>query len=173
MEKKPTPASTMGLLVGLIMAVFSLLTYFTGIYTETWVQLLTAVILLAAFIICILLHAREVNYRDSFARLFGFGFRAVAAATVVTIGYVILQNFIFPDIKTRFLEAQRNLAYARPDASANREAIEQGIGMLERNYTLMMVLGVIFWMLVIGAIASLIGAAIPKKNMPDTNFENI
>ena len=173
MEKKPTPASTMGLLVGLVMIIFNLVTYFTNLYTETWLQMVGGALLLAGIITAVLLHAKEVGYRDSLGGLFGFGFKATAAVTVITIAYVILQGLIFPDIKTRFLEAQRQLAYARPEAQANREAIEQGLGMLERNYTLFIILSVIFWTLVIGAVASLIGAAIPKKNRPDTSFENI
>jgi hypothetical protein len=173
MEKKPTSATVMGLLIALILVVFSLVTYFANIYTEGYVAILSGVLLLACILVAVLLHAKEVDYRESFGNLFGFGFKATAAATVVMIAYGILQGIVFPDIKTRFLEAQRTAAYERPEAATNQEAIEQGLNMLDKNYTLMMVLGVIFWMLVIGALASLIGAAVSKKNVPNTSFDNI
>jgi hypothetical protein len=173
MEKKPTSATVMGLLLALILVVFSLVTYFANLYMEPYVAVLSGVLLFAGILITVLLHAKEVDHRDSFGNLFGFGFKATAAATVVMIAYGILQGVIFPDIKTRFLEAQRTAAYERPEAAINREAIEKGLDMIDKNYTLMMVLGVIFWMLVIGALASLIGAAVSKKNMPITSFDNI
>lgn len=173
MEKKPTSATVMGLMVALVMAVYSLLTYFTDLYMEPWAQICGGVLLFGGLMTCVLLHAKEVNYRDSFGALFGFGFKATASCAVISIAYSVLQSFVFPDIKTRFLESQREAALKSENAAANAQAIEDGIAMLDKNYIMFMILGMIFWLLIIGAIASLIGAAVAKKNRVDTNFENI
>lgn len=173
MEKKPTSATVMGLLVGLVLVVLKLVTYFTEAYVEPWSLWAFIIVNFLAILVCVLLHANENQYRDSFGGLFGFGFKASAAAIIVMIAYVIMEGIIFPDVKTRFLEVQRAAAYNTPEASANREAIEQGFGMLEKNYTFMMTLGTVFWMLVAGALGSLLGAAMCRKNMPGTKFDNI
>jgi hypothetical protein len=172
MEKKATSSTTMGLLVGLILIVCSLVIYFTGLYTETWAQYIGFVLLFGGIILSVLMHAKEVDNQTTFGKLFGFGFKVTAAVTVLMIVFVVLQGMIFPDIKTRFMEVARDQAYKYPEAAANKDAIDQNLSMVEKNFTFIVILGILFWYLVIGAIASLIGAAIPKKR-PVTKFENI
>jgi hypothetical protein len=172
MEKKPTSSTTMGLLVGLILIVCSLVIYFTSLYTETWAQYIGFVLLFGGILLAVLMHAKEVEYQTTFGKLFGFGFKVTAAVTVLMIVFVVLQGMIFPDIKTRFIEVAREQAYNHPQAAANKDAIDQNLAMVEKNFTFIVILGILFWYLVIGAIASLIGAAIPKKR-PVTEFENI
>jgi hypothetical protein len=170
MEKKPTSSAVMGLLVGLALIVCSLVVLFGDFYTERWSQVLGFVILFGGIIFCVLLHAKEVDHRETFGGLFGFGFKTTAAATVVMIGFVILEGFIFPDVKTRIIEMSRVEMSKNPNVSESQ--VEQSLQWMEKNFTLMIILSVLFWYLVIGAVASLIGAAAAKKR-PVTTFDNI
>lgn len=170
MEKKVTSSVMMGLMVALVLIVISLVTYFTGVYTESWNQYLGFVILFAAILISVLIHAKEVDYRDTFGKLFGFGFKVAATATCIMILYVVLSSFLFPDVKTKIMEVARENALKQPNA--NPDQVEQGMQFFEKNFTLFVILGIIFWYLVIGCVASLIGAAVAKKR-PASEFENV
>jgi hypothetical protein len=173
MEKKPTSSAVMGLLVGLILIVCSLVIYFTQLYLETWGQYIGFVLLFGVILVSVLLHSNEVAHQTTFGKLFGFGFKVTAAATVSMIVFVVLQGMIFPDIKTRFMEVAREGAYKHPEAAANKDAIEQNLQMVEKNFTFIIILGILFWYLVIGAIASLVGAAVAKKKPVVAEFDNI
>src|SRR5690349_17057091 len=118
MEKKVTSSVTMGLLIALIMIVFSLVTYFTGLYTETWAQYAGFFILCASIFIAVLIHAKERQNYATYGQLFGFGFRTTATITVIMILYVVLSGFLFPDVKTRMLElANERALQGSPNAS--------------------------------------------------------
>lgn len=173
MEKKPTSSAVMGLLIALVLIVCSLVIYFADLYTQSWAQYIGFVILFGGILFAVLNHAKEVQYQASFGNLFGFGFKVTAAITVLMIVFIILQGLIFPDIKTRFMEMARANAMKQSQSAGNEDAVEKGMEMFERNFTLFLVLGILFWYLIIGAISSLIGAAVAKKRPPAHTFDNI
>jgi di/tricarboxylate transporter len=173
MEKKVTSAGLMGLLIGLILIAYSLAMYFTDLYMETWNQYAGIALFFAAILIAILLHAKEVDNQTTYGKLFGFGFKVTAIVVLLMVIYAFLSNYIFPDVKTRFIEAARENAFKDPKAAENKEAIEKGLEMWEKNFMVFLIGGMIFSYLVIGCIASLIGAAIPKKRPPVAEFENV
>jgi hypothetical protein len=68
---------------------------------------------------------------------------------------------LFPDMKQRIFDMQQSKMEEQglPD-----DQIEQGMNMMKKFFTLFLILGVIFGNLIFGCVASLIGAAIAKKN---------
>jgi len=162
-EKKPASAGALGLLLGLSMVICTVVVFYTKVYMEGWAQMIGLGILFIGVIGIILFHAKQVNYSDTFGRLFSFGSRAVAAATVVMILYTIVQGYVFPDLKIKYLEATRIAAYNHPEAALHKDAIEQNLQMMENNYTLFIILTQLFWYLIIGVIACLVGAAVSKR----------
>lgn len=167
MEKKPTSAVTIGLLAALVLIVLALVVYFANLYTEKWAQYLGIIIFAVAVIWGVVNHGKETGYQATFGGLFGFGFKIVAVITCLMILYTIVSGYLFPDVKEKIMEQARNEAAKNPSADPNQ--IEQGMQMFERNYTMFLVLGLVFWYVISGAIASLIGAAVTKKRPP---FEN-
>ena len=170
MEKKVTSNIVVGLIISLILIVISLVIYFTGMYTESWIQWLTSCLLLGAIIWAVINHGKERENTASFGNLFAFGFKVTAVITVIIIIYTVLSFYIFPDIKEKIIDMQRQAALQAP--GANESQVEQGMAMVEKNFTLFAVIGIIFWYLVLGAVASLIGAAVTKKR-PSTPFQNV
>ncbi|MBS1974032.1 MAG: hypothetical protein JST13_06745, partial [Bacteroidetes bacterium] len=67
------------------------------------------------------------------------------------------------------MEMAREKALAKPGADADQ--VDKGMEFFSKNYTLFIVLGLVFWYLLVGAISSLVGAAVPKKN-PQSSLEN-
>jgi hypothetical protein len=147
MEKKVSTPVTVGIVLSLVIIVWSIVVYLTGLYMQTWSQYVGLVIMVGGILYGVLNHGKEKNHEVTFGNLFGFGFKVAAVATCLVILYSILSNL-----------------------SANQEQVEKGMEMFEKNYNLFIVIFIVFWYLVIGVITSLIGAAIAKKN-PPTPFD--
>ena len=164
MEKKVSTPVTVGTVLSLIIIVWSIVVYLTGLYMQTWSQYVGLVILVGGILYAVLNHGKEKNNEVTFGNLFGFGFKVAAVATCLVILYSILSGYIFPEAKQKMIEIAKEKALANPNA--NQEQVEKGMEMFEKNYNLFIVIFIVFWYLVIGVITSLIGAAIAKKTQP-------
>ena len=167
MEKKVTSHVTKGLILALILIVFSLTVYLLELYTEQWIQYIGFVVLFAGILWSVIIFGKQNDYDKSFGSLFSHGFKMAALVAVLMIGYTVLSNFIFPDVKDKIIEMSREQALKNPNA--NESDVEKGMEFFSKYFTLFIVIGIIFWYLIIGAIASLIGAAVTKKN-PSSNM---
>jgi len=164
MKKKTTSPVVAGLLISAVLIVFGLVMYFTNLYMETWNQYLGMVLICIGIIWAVINHGKEKEANVTFGGLFGYGFKTTAVIICITIAYILIFNYIFPDVKEAIINKSKEQALT---AQA-----EKGIEMLEKNYTLFMVIGIIFWYAVIGAVSSLIGAAVTKKD-PKPAFDNV
>ena len=169
MKKKVTTPVVAGIVVSLILIVLNIVLYFTGAYLQKWTQYFGGAVMLGGIIWAIVNHGNEKEHDVTFGNLFGFGFKVTAVIICLTLLYTILAGFLFPDIKQKVMEMARQNALSQP--GVNEDQAEKGMEMFEKNYTLFMVIGLIFWDLIVGVIASLIGAAVGKKN-PKSEFEN-
>jgi hypothetical protein len=170
MEKKQTTAVTAGIILALILIVLALVTYFTGMYMQSWSQYIGFVIIVGGIIWAVTNHGKEKEYTETFGQLFSYGFKVTAVITCLMILYTLISGFVFPEIKEKIIEAARTQALKNP--GANEDAIEQGMNMFAKNYNLFIILGILFWYLLMGVISSLIGAAITKKQ-PKNSFDQI
>ena len=170
MEKKQTTAVTAGIIISLILMVFSLVLYFTGLYMQSWSQYFGFIIIVGGIIWVVTNHGKEKEYTERFGQLFGYGFKVTAVVTCLMILYTLLSGVLFPEIKEKIVEAARTQALKNP--GVNEDQIEQGMNMFAKNYNLFIILGILFWYLLLGAISSLIGAGITKKK-PQNAFDQI
>jgi len=137
-------------------------------YTQTWGQYVGFVILFAGVIWGVMNHGKEKKHEVTFGNLFAFGFKVAAVAACLVVLYSVLSGYIFPEMKEKIMEMAKQKALTNPNA--NEEQVEKGMEMFSKNYNLFIVIGIVFWYLLIGIITSLIGAAIAKKN-PPTPFD--
>ena len=170
MKKKTTSPVVAGLIISVVLIVFGLIMYFANLYTETWNQYVGMVLICGGLIWAVINHGKERENNVTFGALFGFGFKTTAVIICITIAYTLLFGYIFPDAKETIITKAREQALTAPNA--NESQVEQGMAMFERNYNLFIIIGIVFWYAVIGAVSSLIGAAIAKKN-PRPEFDNV
>lgn len=170
-ENKVTSSVLAGFFIGLILVVYALITYFTGLYTEGWNQWVGILLLAGGIIFAIINNSKEREHKVTFGNLFAFGFKTVAIITLMMIAYTLLFNALFPDVKEKFIELARENAQKNP-GQATEQQIEQGMEMFSKNYTLFLVIGILFWYLLGGLASSLLGAAFAKKDGSDSPFEN-
>lgn len=171
MEKKITSPVNAGLIISLILIVFTLILYFTGLYLQQWTQYFAFAIFVGGIIWCVRNHGKETDYTATFGNLFGYGFKMVAVITCVMILYTVISGYIFPEIKEKMLENATEQALKNP--KADEEQVRKGMEMFANNYNLFIIMGLLFWYLAMGAIASLIGAAVTRKSPKPVKFDDI
>ena len=149
-----------GLIGALVLVVLALVQYFANISSQNalfrWLP--TAVTVVTIIWGCI--NYSKINDADvTFGDVFGNGFRITAILTLISMGFMVVFLYVFPDFKERLIEEAMQAA----PSSGSQEDTEKAMEMMQKNFMLFMVAGGIFMSLLTGVIISLIGAAIAKK----------
>lgn len=166
MEKKQTHVKY-GFITGAIMAVLSLALYATGLSFKpgmSWVAWLTYIPFLAGIIMNAQAYSKENDGFITFGNAFGSCFKATMIIALVIVGYSLLTIVIFPEMKEKIMEMQRTEMAKNPKMT--EEMIDTAISMTTKFWNVIMVAGALAGTLFIGAIFSLIGAAVAKKKDP-------
>ena len=75
--------------------------------------------------------------------------------------FMLIFIYVFPDYKTHMLDVIKEQMNQNPQITDEQK--EKGMSMVSKMFMISTLGGALFGNLLIGAIASLIGAAIPKK----------
>jgi len=132
-------------LVNVIFIIFDL----TGNTKVSWIGSVINIGLLVYFI---LEFGKQNENAKSFGELFSYGFKATALTTLILTAFMVIYSFAFPDAADKAMEIAREQMSQQPNLSD--EAIESALETM-----------------LVGAIGSLIGAAVTKKN-PSHPFQN-
>jgi hypothetical protein len=153
-----------GLIISAIVILFSTLFYILHINTQKWTQWVGVAIMFVGVIISCIQFAKANDGNVTFGNVFGNGFKTTSIVALVTIAFSVLFVLIFPDIKEQALEQVRLDMEKQGQAD---DVIDKAVAMTDKMFIVFMLAGGIFGTLFFGAIASLIGAAVAKKN-PNT-----
>lgn len=162
MQEKATTTVTKGFVIGLLMIAITLGITFSGLAFNNTVKWLTYIVFIAGVVIAIKQYGQQVDYNSTFGNYFAHGFKISALVTIMMIAYSIIFISIFPEFKEQALEEARKQMQSNKNIS--QESMEKGIEITKRFFMIGMVGGILIFYLITGAIASLIGAAITKKN---------
>ena len=149
-------------LINVIFIVFDL----TGNTKVSWIGSVINIGLLVYFI---LEFGKQQEYTKSFGELFSYGFKATAFTTIILTAFMVVYSFAFPNSADKAMEIAREQMSNQPNMS--EETIESAIEMTKKFYFPILIGGTIFGTMLVGAIGSLIGAAVTKKN-PSHPFQN-
>lgn len=155
---------TYGLLIALAMIIINVILYVTGLsFKNNW----TSYIAYIPFLIGIILNANAFskanNAEVTFGTVFSSGFKASAITALILLGWSLLSVLvIFPEMKDKAMEMAANQMAENPDMTD--EQIDVALSMTRKFFLPFMIGGVIFGTMFFGAIFSLIGAGIAKKN---------
>lgn len=163
MEKKPLSHTAVGGIIGGIIIIYSMVLYFMDLTANKALGYLSYAVILAGIIIAINKYGKSVDNSASFGKLFTFGFKATAVLTILVIVFQVLFFLIFPEYKEKFFEIAREQMVK--DGKANEEQIEMGLQVFRKFFWVFIIGGSLFGLVVLGAIASLIGAAVTKKTV--------
>lgn len=162
MEQTVTSSTTKGIVIALVMIVIGLIGFFLNIDTADYFKYINFVILIAGIIWSVTFYGKQIDYNSSFGNYFAHGFKVAAIITVIMIIYVAIVLNLFPEMKERGLEAARKSMEEK--GKMTEDQITQAIGFTQKFFMVFAIGGVLVGNLIFGAIASVIGAAVTKKN---------
>jgi hypothetical protein len=165
MEKKITSHIVKGAILGGISILFSIIIYVFSLYTTQWLSFLSYAIFIGGIIYGNILFANQNENNVSFGNIFAHGFKTTAVVIVISVLYTVLSLFIFPDMVDKIIEISRTAMAKNPQMTD--EMIDQAITMTKKLFLPFAIAGAIFGTGFLGAIGSLIGAAVAKKNPVD------
>lgn len=166
METKVTTPVVKGIIITLVLIVFGLVLYFTNQMQNQSLSYVQYLILLAGIIWSCVNYSSQMNANVTFGNLFAHGFKTTAVITVLIIIYtVIALKFLFPDIVDKTLEISRQ--EMEKSGRISDSQIDQQLNMVRDNFMVFAIGGIIIFFAIVGAIGSLIGAAVAKKKPQD------
>jgi hypothetical protein len=167
-ERKPITHVTAGLIIAAILVIYSIVIQFMGLTQQTSLGLLQYALIIGGLIYFVTQWGKAHDYTLSFGNLFAYGFKATAVFTVINIVFLIIFFLVFPEMKEKSFEMAREQMEKNPNVSEDQ--IDQGIEIARRFFWVGLIGGTMFFLILVGAIGSLIGAAVTKKR-PANPFE--
>ena len=159
-----------GLILSAFSIVFSVVMYVFNLFEYSWLNWVSTAVVMGGLIYGNILYANQNNNNVTFGNLFAHGFKTTAVLIVITTAYTVLAfKVFFPDMIDMILEISRKKMLENPQMTD--EMIEQAMSMTKKFFVPFAIGGTILGTGFAGAIASLIGAGIAKKN-PIDPFSN-
>lgn len=172
MEQKVTSTATKGVVIGLIMIVVALAIAFSGMEMNGPLQYIIYAVYIAGLIYSIHLYGKEIDHNSTFGNYFAHGFKIAALVTIIMIAYVIIFMYAFPEFKEKAMDTARKQMAANKNMTSDQ--VDKAMDITRRFFTVFLIGGALVGYLFIGAIASLIGAGVTKKNPhPVTELDQI
>lgn len=169
MEKKITAPWVKGLILALIIIVFSVIMYITGQMTNKSLGYIQYLVIIGGLVWACLSFSKEMDGNVTFGNVFAHGFKTTAAMTVLVVIYTVLSvKLIFPDMIDIAISGARTEMEKQGKLTADQ--VEQGIEMTRKFFMPFMIGGTIISYAIIGALGSLLGAAFAKKNPQPNPF---
>jgi hypothetical protein len=166
METKITTPIIKGVIITLLLIVYGLIIYFTGQIQNQALSYGQYVIFLAGIIWSCVNYSQQMNANVTFGNVFAHGFKTSAVIMVLLLIYtVVALNFLFPDIVDKSMEISKQKMEESGKLSDSQ--IDQQLTMVKDHFTLFAVAGIVIGFAILGAISSLIGAAVAKKKPRD------
>jgi hypothetical protein len=166
MENKITSHFTKGFIIGGVIVTLGFAFQIMDIY-EKWVQWVTIGLYFAALIWSCIFFSQQMKGAVTYGQIFSHGFKTSAIVTLISIAFFIITYFLMPEIKEKAMEmARQEMA---KDERLTPEMIDQAISWTDKLYLVFGIVGSLFGFALTGVIASLIGAAVAKKNQ-NTNL---
>lgn len=150
------------IIISLVLIVYSLVIQYTGQGQNKSLGFITFIILMGGIIWSCISYANQNNANVTFGNVFAHGFKVTAGvAAIMAIFSYLLFNLISPDLKD---EALRQMQTELQKSKASDEQIEKTIELTGKYFNVFTIGGQMLFFIIAGAIASLIGAAVAKKN---------
>jgi hypothetical protein len=160
-NKKSINHFAAGAISASVIIIYSLIVYFANLPMRNnatgWIVYLIFILVLAFLV---KYYGDSNNNQLSFGNLFAFGFKSTAFAIVLILFFVIISYLMLPDMQERIWQATRQQMEKQ---NRSDEEIEKAIEMGKKFIWIGLIGGTILIYAILGAIGSLIGAAITKK----------
>lgn len=168
MEQPVTTTTTKGIILGLILIVIAIAIYFANIDLDGPVKWVSNIVFIFGVIWSVYNYGKQVNYNSTFGNYFAHGFKVTAVVTSIMILYLAIFITIFPEFKEKAMEQAK--AAMEKGGKMTSEQIQQALTLTKKFFLVFAIGGTLIGYLIFGSLASLVGAAITKKE--PTAFKN-
>ncbi|GAA4753142.1 DUF4199 domain-containing protein [Flavisolibacter ginsenosidimutans] len=169
-EKKPLSHIVAGLLISVAVILFSTVMTVAGGANAGpnggWISYL---IIIFGIVFFVQRYGKTIDYRATFGDYFSYGFKASMIVVLMFVVFLTVLSFVMPEIKQKVLEATR-LELEKQRNVTDRD-IDSVMQMTNKYFWVVMIGTSVFFFCLIGAVGSLIGAAVTKK-LPKNPFES-
>jgi len=171
MEKQITSHIVKGAILGGVSVLLAIIIPIFNLYGDQWISWLNYAILIGGIIYGNILFANQNDNKVTFGNIFTHGFKVTAVTIVISLVYTVLAlKLLFPEMVDKIIDLSRTEMLKNPQLTD--EIIEQSTSLIRKSFLPFAIGGIILGLGFFGAIASLIGAAVAKKNPVDP-FSNI
>ena len=118
------------------------------------------ILMVAGLIFFVNQYGNALDNQVTFGNLFSYGFKTTALLALIMIAFTVILFSIFPDIREKMVEIARQ---RMEDRNTPEDQIDKGIEMWQKMFWVLTIGGIILVYAIVGAIGSLIGAAVTKK----------
>jgi ammonia channel protein AmtB len=161
-ENKVMTHITKGLLVALILIVLGIAAHLAGFENASWYRWIPLIVLFFAIIWACVYYSNQMNGLVTFGNLFSHGFKMSAVVTIILILWSVLAiTLIFPEMKEKAIDTARQ--QMEDSGKLNDSQIDQQLEITRKYFLLFVIVFTLLGTLIVGAIASLVGAAAAKK----------
>lgn len=161
MEQAVTSTTTKGLVIGLILVMLALVTYFTNIEVNGPAQWIGYAVFIGGVIWSVYSYGKQVEYNSTFGNYFAHGFKVAALVTAIMIIYIVIFIVLFPDFKEKALDKAR--VAMREKNNMTEEQMTQAMEWTKKFFMVFLIGATLLGYIIFGAIAALVGAAVTKK----------
>lgn len=166
-QQKPITHLQGGLIIAGILVVASTVIQFMNLSNNAGAGMIQPVVIILGLLLLVRAHGKANNYNLSFGNLFAYGFKTTAVFTIISIVFSVIFLLLFPDLKEKSFEMARQQMEDNPKLTEDQ--IDQAIEISRKFFWVGIVGGSMIFMIILGAIGSLIGAAATKKQ-PNNPF---
>jgi uncharacterized membrane protein len=161
MEQKITSTTIKGIIIGLIMIAISLTASFMGVEANGSFQWVIYSVYFIGIFFSIYQYGKQVNYNSTFGNYFAHGFKTSAMVTILMIAFLVIFMTMFPEFKEKAMEEAKKKMSSK---DVSQEQVEKALEITKKYFMVFLIGGALLGYLLFGAIASLIGAAVTKKD---------
>src|SRR3954451_16422788 len=162
MEKKITSPALKGVIISLVLIVFSLIIQFLNLTRNKGFGSIQIIILLAGIIWSAISFSKQMDGNVTFGGLFSHAFKTAAAVTAIMVVYTIISiKFISPETVNIALEEART---GMEGKNLTDDQIDQGLAFTKKFFIPLTAVGILLSFMIMGVVGSIIGAAVSKKN---------
>ncbi|HET9745236.1 MAG TPA: DUF4199 domain-containing protein [Chitinophagaceae bacterium] len=161
-ENKIISPQIKGIMIALVLIILSIAGYYSGLGFSNWYNWIVNGVMVIALIIACVHFANQKEGFVTFGKVFMHGFLTTIVIIVIMLVYTVIAfKVLFPDMQEKIFEMQTEQLEKQDLGS---EQMEQATTMMKKFFWPFLIMAIIFGNMIFGCIASLIGAAIAKKN---------
>ncbi|TMI85533.1 MAG: DUF4199 domain-containing protein [Bacteroidetes bacterium] len=158
--KKPMSHFVAASVIAAVLIIYTLVLQFTGLWKNPSMAWISYILMVAGLIFFVNQYGNALDNQVTFGNLFSYGFKTTALLALIMIAFTVILFSIFPDIREKMVEIARQ---RMEDRNTPEDQIDKGIEMWQKMFWVLTIGGIILVYAIVGAIGSLIGAAVTKK----------